>query len=64
MNSLFNRVDNIKGYYYIMAKKSKKEVPVDPTIYVEVWDAEKRAFRYKLDKDDNMTIRGQNDGNG
>lgn len=39
-------------------KKEKEPVPQDSTVYIEVWDAEKRPHRYKIDKNGEFTIRG------
>lgn len=39
-------------------KKEKEQVPQDSTVYIEVWDAEKRPHRYKIDKNGEFTIRG------
>lgn len=39
-------------------KKEKEQVPPDYTVYIEVWDTDRKPYRYKIDKDGEFTIRG------
>lgn len=39
-------------------KKEKEPVTPDYTVYIEVWDSDRKPHRYKIDKDGEFTIRG------